>query len=162
MQNDNLVLNHFLTQYWLVVIFGLLHFAYLERHVLITWVRKTGKKAARASLASARWRLWYVLGGTVFTFMAWAIVSFLLTTFWSASVYATPAAQLVTGADLFTAARYYAAYAGLFGITGFIAAGTCITLSAGSRWLVVTGKVLTTLTILGVGLTLTLASFPSA
>lgn len=156
------LINNLIGQYWLLGIFGVIHIAYLERRFLSQLVQLTPTdRKSKGTLASHPWtpllrRFVYLIGGGLLGLSAWALTQFLLASFASAP---TEVSSAETGPFAFARAQLNTL--GAFMVYGFVLAGGCLILSAGTRWLVNLAKVLVTATVLYMFLILFFASIPT-
>ena len=139
MQDTTLSLNNYLSRYWVVLLIGILNLLLHERaYILHKLLRKTKKtKNIILPLRPLLHRFWYVLGGAFLVYAAWSIVNLITSVFLSS-------ADTIAGAS----EQNLATFAGPVAVLGLIAAGSCLTLSAGSRWLVTTAKLLAMFSII--------------
>lgn len=160
MENITTILNGYLRHYWVIILFGLLWGLWLERG----WVMRAltsgrPKKVMRQVFwAPIIRRAWYVFGGGLVVLSSWQFVIWTLHLLVPAAMPGLPVDPSVH--QLVNSARTWTGSVALMGVFGFIAAGTCLTLSAGSRWLVTVAKLLATATILGMASVIIIAYFP--
>lgn len=155
------ILNNYLAAYWLVILFGLIHLAVVEHRAVWAWwqryeaetkSKKTSNRKLLAEPISPSFRhrlirrLVYVFGGTLLVLTAWPIVTWFLNMLDSAGPMV--ADNSVLNPSPFATFHQLQTYVSLIGAIGLITAGTCLTLSAGQKWLATTGKVFATLSLI--------------
>ncbi len=150
--NDLLsMMNNYLNVLWFVLLIGMVRNIIQEREFVLSWFHhpRIGKHTGVNSKEQQHRRmrnLLYTLGGVLMVLMAWAMVITLARYFYGVTNIAFAGHS---PSNMFTPFRNSVGDFAVLGVIGFIMAGTCFTLSAGERWLVNTGKLLTIITIIG-------------
>jgi short subunit fatty acids transporter len=143
---------------WKLILFSLLMIIIWEAKNILAYIRlkKKDKKSKQALLLNILKRLWYVIGGALIIYLAYFMVNSI------ADILTVPNSLPVNNTsievkDFWSLMKYQSQMAGAVGVFGFILTGATLMLSAGSRWLVNTAKVLCTLTVLYLIFSLVLA-----
>lgn len=157
-----LLANRLLAMSWLFVLAGVVHAFVAEyRSVAVLIEQRRPKKAKDRSAAwrSIAKRLAYVAGGLVLMLMAWAFTEMLFAVFMPSNL---PAIGLkgITELNILTFAKIQLGLIGVIATYGFLLSGVLLTISAGSRWLVTTAKLIATATALYAILTIFFSYMP--
>lgn len=135
--------NQLISNTWLFILIGLLYILFLESKSVFDFLKKKELKLLKPVFK----RSLYVLGGLALVLLAFAFVNTLLSMFIPDSLPAVDYSDLeVQG--FWSTWKHYMDLTGLFGVIGFIIAGDALILSGGNRWLVTFAKLVVTLTVL--------------
>lgn len=142
-ENILIVVNNLLSHTWLIILFGLIHLAFIERKGIYESIKQ---KKIKPLLPLGK-KTFYPICGLLIILLSFAIVSSLLTYLMPESI-SIPDYSTMEAKDFWTTLKYQTQYSGLFGVIGFIIAGISLILSAGGKWLVNIAKLFITLSVL--------------
>lgn len=139
------LINFILSNIWIVVLIGIVHILFTERNFVLSYFKN--KKYQKEQLNKIWHRGWYLFGGIALSLLAFSIVYTITYIFISSGLPHTDLSTLRPG-DFWATMKYQSQFAGLYTVAGIIAAGYCLILSAGGKWLVNTAKLLVTVSLL--------------
>lgn len=162
--NDLVLLaNRLLMMSWLFVLAGVIHALVIEYRAVAVLIEQRKPKKAKdraAAWRSIAKRLAYVAGGLVVMLMAWQFALTLFETIMPANLSSIDLKK-ITELNALTLPKFHLGLLGVITTYGFLLSGVFLTVSAGSRWLVTTAKLITTATVLYAVLTMFFAYMPA-
>lgn len=143
-EDQILLINNLLSHFGTLVFLGVIHILYRERRMIVSHLKGRNDRGKRVRPSGyVYWkpllkRCLYLLWGLLLGLLAWALVNFILTKF------LTPSGV----SDYNPSNRPWGDSIGIIGVWGFLLAAGSLILSAGQRWFVQLAKILATVTVL--------------
>jgi len=138
--------NHILSTFWSLVLIGAIHIIISELRIIISVIKKG--RIALVELKPFGHKILYMLLGIVLILTSFALVNYLVNTFFVLDIWKTANFESMNTDSFWSMMKYQSQFAGLFATLGIIAAGICLVLSAGGRWLVNLSKLFITSSII--------------
>jgi len=138
-------LDNFLSYLWLFIGIGIIVAIISERKLLLSLLKKQNRKDLGRQLLPFFKRLAYVLAGFILVIGSFAVVNTILGALYPQVELDSTSIEEVPWSFL-TLLKAQAPQTGLIGVIMVMLGGTCLILSAGTKWLVNTAKLILTLT----------------
>lgn len=144
-ENAIIFLNNFMSNLWLLIAVGIIVALICERKTIGTLLKKKTRKDWRKNLSPFFVRLGYILGGLVLVLGSFSIVNTVIDML-------NPTVEMTTATidegswSFLTMLKGQTPQTGLIGVMMVMLGGSSLILSAGTKWLVTTAKLILTIT----------------
>ena len=146
-ENALIFLNNFISNLWLLIAIGIIVAVICERKALKTLLEKKTRKDWRKNLSPFFVRLGYIFGGLMLVLVSFEIVNAIIEMLNPTVETTISTSTLDEGSWSFlTILKGQTPQTALIGVMMIILSGSCLILSAGTKWLVNTAKLVLTIT----------------